>query len=111
MSSLVRSNRNIQPKNQANISDFDDKSKNKDGQKAKENNVTTVTFNTNLKMSNHTRNYLQSIALLGFAENQKSALDIAISAYLDSLTKEERDSIELQYKTLEKRDVNAKNKK
>ncbi|WP_353485812.1 DUF5388 domain-containing protein [Apilactobacillus xinyiensis] len=111
MSSLVRSNRDIKPKNQASINDFNKKADTKkDKNNPKNKNVTSVTFNTNLKINNHIRNKLQAIALTGLAENQKDAIEIALAAYLESLTKNEREAINLQANTLEARDVSKKNK-
>ncbi|MCK8607242.1 DUF5388 domain-containing protein [Apilactobacillus ozensis] len=112
MSSLVRSNRDIKPKNQASIEDFNKKQSTKEKQDINKNdkNVTSVTFNTNLKINNHIRNKLQAMALTGLAENQKDAIEIALAAYMESLTKNEREAVDLQANTLEARDVSKKNK-
>ena len=104
--SLIRSNRNkknITPKVIAKAEDFTPE---------KKLNVpaTSVSFDTNLKISNHSRNKLQAIANLGYADSQKSALDLALQAFIDNLSSSEQKSFSLQTDTLEARDARLKNK-
>ncbi|WP_288395104.1 DUF5388 domain-containing protein [uncultured Vagococcus sp.] len=111
--SLVRSNRNnelnkvLEPEKKLNVQKLAEQNHNKTS-------VESVTFDTNLKISNHSRNKLQSMANLGFATNQKNAIEVALDAYIDSLSDEEKKEIQLQIKTLENKDVrlyqNRKNK-
>ena len=70
-----------------------------------------VTFNTNLKISNHSRNKLQAMASIGYSENQRSAVDVALQAWYDTLTVNEQKEFDLQVHTLEQRDVKIKSKK
>lgn len=70
-----------------------------------------VTFDTNLKISNHSRNKLQAMASIGYSENQRTALDIALQAWYEALTLNEQKEFDLQVHTLEQRDVRMKNKK
>lgn len=108
--SLVRSNREsinkFNPSKIAKASDFENNSKNN----KTENNVSAVTFNTNLKISNHSRNKLQTIATLGYAENQRLSLDIALRSFYEGLTSEEQKQFDLQLGILEKRDIKLKSK-
>ncbi|MDT7020104.1 DUF5388 domain-containing protein (plasmid) [Levilactobacillus namurensis] len=70
----------------------------------------SVTFDTNLKINNHIRNKLQAMAVLGYSDNQKAAIEVALSVYIESLTSDERKELEFQIDSLEKRDVRVKNK-
>ena len=105
---LIRSNRNpIKPDKQAEISDFSNSNK---GIKTPQNQVASVTFDTNLKINNHIRNKLQAMAVLGYSDNQKAAIEVALSVYIESLTSDERKELEFQIDSLEKRDVRIKSK-
>ncbi|MBS0948684.1 DUF5388 domain-containing protein [Levilactobacillus brevis] len=72
--------------------------------------VDSVTFDTNLKINNHIRNKLQAMAVLGYSDNQKAAIEVALSVYIESLTSDERKELEFQIDSLEKRDVRVKSK-
>ncbi|KJY48085.1 uncharacterized protein JG29_16000 [Bombilactobacillus mellis] len=74
-------------------------------------NKDQVTFDTNLKISNHSRNKLQAMASIGYSENQRSAVDVALQAWYDTLTVNEQKEFDLQVHTLEQRDVKIKSKK
>lgn len=107
---LVRSNRNsnnqnLQPEREAKAADFDNSSS------IKQNEVTSVTFDTNLKISNHTRNKLQAMASIGYADTQRDAVDITLQTWIEQLTTSEQREFDLQVKTLEQRDIKRKNKK
>ncbi|WP_434108406.1 DUF5388 domain-containing protein [Levilactobacillus brevis] len=105
---LIRSNRNpIKPDKQAEISDF---SKSNKETYPPKNRVASVTFDTNLKINNHIRNKLQAMAVLGYSDNQKAAIEVALSVYIESLTSDERKELEFQIDSLEKRDVRVKSK-
>lgn len=104
--SLIQSNRNkdnLVPKVTAKAEDFETK-------KVADLETTSVTFDTNLKISNHSRNKLQTIANLGYADNQKNALDTALAAFFENLSPTEQKAFKLQTETLESRDVRLKNK-
>ncbi|MGM0260497.1 DUF5388 domain-containing protein [Enterococcus sp. AZ102] len=106
--SLIRSNRlensgaNLKPKKKVTLSDLDEK--------AKPIEIEKVTFNTNIKISNHTRNRLQALANLGYASSQKDAIDLIFSAYLDTLLDSEKKELELQIDVLERKDAKLKKK-
>ncbi|MCT6891239.1 MAG: DUF5388 domain-containing protein [Lactobacillus sp.] len=106
---LVNSNRNrksenFKPQVSAHASDFDNT------EKEMTNTVTSVTFDTNLKISNHSRNKLQAMASIGYSENQRTAVDVALQAWYDTLTMNEQKEFDLQVHTLERRDVRIKRK-
>lgn len=107
--SLIRSNRNKataipKPTKQAKASDFD--------KSASDNRaVSSVTFDTNLKISNHTRNKLQAMAMIGYAENQRLSVDTAIQSFYEELSTNEQREFDLQVSTLETRDVKLKSRK
>ena len=43
-----------------------------------------ATFDTKLKISNHSINRLQTMASIGYSENQRTALDIALQTWYES---------------------------
>ena len=73
-------------------------------------NKDQVTFDTNLKISNHSRNKLHAMASIGYSENQRTAVDVALQAWYDTLTINEQKEFDLQVHTLERRDVRIKRK-
>lgn len=104
-SNRKRNNDDFQPKVTAKASDFD-----RSEDQARK-TVSSVTFDTNLKISNHSRNKLQAMASIGYSENQRTALDIALQTWYEALTVNEQKEFDLQVHTLEQRDVRMKNKK
>ncbi|UWY26086.1 DUF5388 domain-containing protein (plasmid) [Lacticaseibacillus paracasei] len=70
-----------------------------------------VTFDTNLRMDNHDRNFLQAMASVGYASTQRGALKVMAGAYLDSLSDSERKTLETVIQTLEQRDARQKGNK
>ncbi|MHA8263777.1 DUF5388 domain-containing protein [Lactobacillaceae bacterium Melli_B3] len=100
---LERKDFNSKPQKSASASDFDKNAKSNS-------DVTSVTFDTNLRMSNHARNKLQAITMMGNSISQKDSLDIALSTYIDSLSTDQKNMFDMYYKSLERRDVNKKNK-
>ncbi|MBS0953558.1 DUF5388 domain-containing protein [Lactiplantibacillus plantarum] len=107
--SLIRSNRNKnnvipKPAKQAKASDFDTNA-------GDNKTVSSVTFDTNLKISNHTRNKLQAMAMIGYAENQRLSVDTAIQSFYEQLSTNEQREFDLQVSTLESRDIKLKSKK
>lgn len=69
-----------------------------------------VTFNTNLKITNHARNMLQSLVTLGYTSTQKDAIELLYQAFTDQLDDDSKKELDMQYRTLEKRDTRLKNK-
>ncbi len=45
------------------------------------------------------------MAVLGYSDNQKAAIEVALSVYIESLTSDERKELEFQIDSLEKRDM------
>lgn len=70
-----------------------------------------VTFNTNLKITNHARNMLQSLVTLGYTSTQKDAIELLYQAFTDQLDDDSKKELDMQYRTLEKRDTRLKNKR
>jgi Holliday junction resolvasome RuvABC DNA-binding subunit len=100
--SLIKSNRTakeLQPEKTASVKDFE----NKPAKKA-----TEVTFNTNLKITNHSRNKLQALMTLGYTQSQKDAIDLLFQSYREQLDADSRKELDLQIKTLERRDARLK---
>ncbi len=96
---LIKSNRNtkdLQPKNTASLEELQEK-------KPK-----TVTFDTNLKITNHARNKLMAMNVLGYTESQKDAIDLLFQSFREQLDADSRKEIDFQIKTLEKRDARLK---
>jgi len=101
---LIRSNRDREKeemlKPQQTATGFDKKESKKTQQE-----IASVTFDTNLKISNHTRNRLQAMTTLGYAETQKEAIDVVLEYFVNSMTESEKKAFLFQCATLEKRDV------
>ena len=68
----------------------------------------SVTYYANIRINNHIRNQLQSLSLMGLAKSQKGALELLINEYVNGMPEELRREYELNYKTLEDRDVKLK---
>ena len=68
----------------------------------------SVTYYANIRINNHIRNQLQSLSLMGLAKSQKGALEVLINEYVNGMPEELRREYELNYKTLEDRDVKLK---
>lgn len=68
----------------------------------------SVTYYANIRINNHIRNQLQSLSLMGLAKSQKGALELLINEYVNGMPEELRRVYELNYKTLEDRDVKLK---
>ena len=50
------------------------------------------------------------MASIGYSENQRTAVDVALQAWYDTLTINEQKEFDLQVHTLERRDVRIKRK-
>lgn len=68
----------------------------------------SVTYYANIRINNHIRNQLQSLSLMGLAKSQKGALELLINEYVNGMPEELRREYDLNYKTLEDRDVKLK---
>lgn len=82
-----------------------------DLKKSKKEQITkteSVTYYANIRINNHIRNQLQSLSLMGLAKSQKGALELLINEYVNGMPEELRREYELNYKTLEDRDVKLK---
>lgn len=108
--SLIRSNRledskvNLKPKEKMTLKDLDTTP-----QSSIE--VETVTFNTNIKISNHTRNKLQALANLGYSNSQKDAIDLLFTTFTETLLESEKKELSLQVNVLERKDARTKKSK
>ncbi|MDF7639968.1 DUF5388 domain-containing protein [Lactobacillus sp. ESL0791] len=100
--SLIKSNRNfkdLQPKKIASLDDLKEKKSSK---------LNEVTFDTNLKITNHSRNKLQALMTLGYTASQKEAIDLLFQVFHDQLDADSKKELDFQIKTLEKRDIKLK---
>lgn len=100
MGNLIKSNKTaqeLQPKKTASIKELTGKIVAK-----------SVTFNTNLKISNHSRNKLQALMNLGYSASQKDAIDFLFENFKNQLSNSEKKELEFQLKVLEKRDAKLK---
>lgn len=104
MSKLIKSNRNIkdlQPKHTVSMDDLNKKPVATSKPKA-------VTFDTNLKITNHSRNKLMALMTLGYTASQKEAVDLLFESFRDQLDADSRKELDFQIKTLERRDAKLK---
>lgn len=56
----------------------------------KKTSAKSVTFNTNLKTSNHSRNKLQALMNLGYSGSQKDAIDFLFENFKNQLSNIEK---------------------
>lgn len=91
----------FQPDKMASIDDLEKKDTIKSKPKV-------VTFNTNLKISNHARNMLQSLVTLGYTSTQKDGIELLYQTFFDTLSDDQQKELDMQYKTLERRDARMK---
>ena len=80
----------------------------KESKKEQITKTASVTYYANIRINNHIRNQLQSLSLMGLAKSQKGALELLINEYVNGMPEELRREYELNYKTLEDRDVKLK---
>lgn len=91
----------FQPDKMASIADLEK-------QPSAKSNPKVVTFNTNLKISNHARNMLQSLVTLGYTSTQKDGIELLYQTFFDTLADDQQKELDMQYKTLERRDARMK---
>lgn len=107
MGKLIKSNKTaeeLRPEKMFKMEDLN-------GPKTKKATPKEVTFNTNLKITNHTRNKLQALMTLGYTSTQKDAVDLLYSSYREMLDPSEQKELDIQIKTLELRDVKLRSRK
>lgn len=105
MGRLINSNKTsqeLQPNKTASIRDFDDKLIKRSPKSE------SVTFDTSIRINNHIRNKLVALANLGYAGSQKDAINLIFESYRDELDQDSKKELDLQIKTLEKRDAKMK---
>lgn len=106
--SLIRSNRDkninelIKPKNMSSSKKIEEL------EKKTNTTIEKVTFDTNLRITNHARNKLIAISSLGYASNQKEVLEVILNDFIRNLTTEEQKEVELELSILEKKDARKK---
>lgn len=97
-----KTNKELQPNKTASIRDFDDKLIKRSPKSE------SVTFDTSIRINNHIRNKLVALANLGYAGSQKDAINLIFESYRDELDQDSKKELDLQIKTLEKRDAKMK---
>lgn len=106
MARLIKSNRTnqeLQPNKTASINDFDKKLIKRSPTKSE-----SVTFDTSIRINNHIRNKLVALANLGYAGSQKDVINLIFESFRDDLDQDSKKELDLQIKTLEKRDAKMK---
>ena len=109
--SLLRVNKGNSLKKKKNIrpnETFTQDDLKKESKKEQITKTESVTYYANIRINNHIRNQLQSLSLMGLAKSQKGALELLINEYVNGMPEELRREYELNYKTLEDRDVKLK---
>lgn len=102
---LIKSNKtaqDLQPAKTASVSDFD-----KIHIKKSPKNE-SVTFATSIRIDNHIRNKLVALSTLGYTGSQKDAIELLFENFRDELDQDSRKELDMQIKTLEKRDAKMK---
>ena len=111
MDSLLRTSKGKSQKKKKNIrpnETFTQDDLKKESKKEQITKTESVTYYANIRINNHIRNQLQSLSLMGLAKSQKGALELLINEYVNGMPEELRREYELNYKTLEDRDVKLK---
>ena len=72
--------------------------------------VSEVTFDTTLRMTNHLKNFMKAMVILGYAPNQQKALKKIQDSYMEQLGDDERKTLKFQIETLERSDALNSNK-
>lgn len=73
--------------------------------------IDSVTYSSSIRIDNHIKNQLQSMAIVGFADSQKDAIELLITNWRETLTDEQRRTLDSQAATLERKDLIKKSKK
>lgn len=73
--------------------------------KLKVSGVDSVTFDTSVRMSNHIKNQLQAMTLIGVAKNQSEAIESLLVEWLNSIDSDTERMFKFQVEMLEKKDV------
>lgn len=67
--------------------------------------ISEVTFDTTLRMTNHLKNFMKAMVILGYATTQQKALKKIQESYMEQLSDDERKTLRFQIETLEKSDA------
>ncbi|WP_278951921.1 DUF5388 domain-containing protein [Lactobacillus apis] len=105
MTRLIKSNKTnqeLQPDKTASINDFDQKLVKRSPKSE------SVTFDTSIRINNHIRNKLVALSTLGYAGSQKDAIELVFENFRDELDQDSKKELDMQIKTLEKRDAKMK---
>ena len=92
----------LKPKNAFDVNDL---KLNQNNEQKNKKEVSQVTFDTTVRMDNHTKNFLKAMTILGMAKNQNIALQITQATWKETLTDVERQTLDMMIQTLEKRDT------
>ncbi|MCO6544089.1 MAG: DUF5388 domain-containing protein [Lactobacillus sp.] len=95
-----------EPQKSVSINDFSE-----DIQNPKNKQVSEVTFDTTLRMSNHLKNFMKAMVILGYAPTQQKALKKIQDSYIEQLGEDERKTLKFQIATLERSDAKNINNK
>jgi len=71
----------------------------------------SVTFDTSIRITNHLKNKLQALIIMGYTSTIKESIDLVFQNYRDDLDASEKKNLDFQIKNLEQRDARLKNKK
>lgn len=69
-----------------------------------------ATFDTTLRMTNHLKNFMKAMVILGYAPTQQKALKKIQDSYMEQLGDDERKTLKFQIETLERSDALNSNK-
>lgn len=70
----------------------------------------SVTFDTSIRITNHLKNKLQALIIMGYTSTIKESIDLVFQNYRDDLDSSEKKNLDFQIKNLEQRDARLKNK-
>lgn len=70
----------------------------------------SVTFDTSIRITNHLKNKLQALILMGYTSTIKESIDLIFQNYRDDLDGSEKKNLDFQIKNLEQRDAKIKNR-
>lgn len=73
--------------------------------------VDSVTYSSSIRIDNHIKNKLQAMAIVGFSDSQKDAIELLITNWRETLTPEQLRTLDSQTATLERKDLIRKSKK
>ncbi|MBU5273683.1 DUF5388 domain-containing protein [Levilactobacillus brevis] len=68
--------------------------------------VSSVTFDTTLRIDNHLKNFMKAMVILGYSSTQQNGLAQLQKNFFESLTESEQNTLTTQIQTLETGDAN-----